>query len=50
MIEKYPENKCANEISNKENSEARETLINGMSSYSYSLSLVIKSINNIFDY
>lgn len=34
MIEKYPENKSASQISDKENSEAKQTLMDGMSSYS----------------
>lgn len=51
MIENYPENKSASKISEKENSESKQTLIDGMSSYStYSLPLVIKCINNMFDY
>lgn len=34
MIEKYPKNKSASQISDKENSEAKQTLMDGMSSYS----------------
>lgn len=34
MIENYPENKSASKISDKENSEAKQTLIDGMSAYS----------------